>query len=66
MREQDVERIEGKRTCCCPSEDPFECVKRRYPSEEIVHEIEVGIKGPCECACHNEYWEDMEEYGEPD
>jgi hypothetical protein len=49
-----------ERTCACVSHDRFECWRRRY---NLPLETDVRPDGgPCECACHDDWEEEDNEY----
>ena len=56
--------------CACHASDPYECWGMRY---EIRSHRKFEIEedgGPCQCPCHDEWWEEMEDEmafnGDPD
>jgi len=57
--------IEGwdETKCCCHCPDSKECFRSRYS----VHPDNYGDceeDGDCECACHGEYYEHLQDCGE--
>lgn len=53
--------------CACPTTDPVQCIRWRYPDRPYWEAEE----SPCECACHYEDddlddWQDEDWTGHPD
>jgi hypothetical protein len=49
--------------CACKSDDPYRCFALRYPtplSDDPPEEEEA-----CECPCHDEWYEEEDEYLAP-
>jgi hypothetical protein len=42
--------------CACESDDPYDCWGIRYYGHRMTSATIDHDGGPCQCACHSEWW----------
>jgi hypothetical protein len=56
----------SKQQCACVSDDARECMRRRYPQDDLGMQDECAIEfqgiDRCECCCHDCDEDDYDDY----